>query len=772
MQDADPPVVVAAQTNHALDQLLNRISQFEENYIRLGRRSTDTNIKKKTLFEFRQKVRLADLPSGLLVAAKKELHSITEEVSRLLRPFNAENSDTPLPASFFLANDLISSAQYAKLRKGAEGWICSGSADKEDPMAIWLGDSVVEFKIDYKEENLGLAKEVDLDDIPEKEPETDVVFGDEESEALRGTLISIKEGLVGRGGLAALERVTKENFVKLQDLWKVPPKFRGGVYNALRKHAIDKVIAKLRKLIVRYNEACLKHKAGKWEIDYVYLKRAKVIGMTTTGLSKYRGLIACLRPKVIMIEEAAEVIEAPIAAACVESLEHLILVGDHKQLQGRCAVRALEGEPFFLNISMFERLAHNGMEFKTLTVQRRMAPEISALLTPIYGQLEDHPCVKEWPEESDDQLSKFNEYEAQMVVRFILYLVLNGILVSDITVLTFYNGQRKRLLSLLSRLKYLRDQVFKVATVDSYQGEENDVVILSLVRSNEKIGFLSDEHRVCVALSRAKRGFYIFGNGQSLALDPLWWDVIKTMGDGGERPRRLGFKLPLTCEKHGKMTFIHDLAQWDTINGGCDRLCGEVLSCGHECSLRCHSFPHDQVICNKTCNKRLPCGHICRGPCSKDRPCSCPCGVVVVVEEIEEKVDVWEGSNNEVISIVPSSSEDPVISNEKDHAEFIKNYRDFANGGAKKQDAVLNERAKAMASEEMQKILDEEAFNDLFGSNTREKKKAPNRMTPAVKRVGIDGTKRERYVDYFNADATPSKARKHISSGGNLLDTE
>ena len=162
-----------------------------------------------------------------------------------------------------------------------------------------------------------------------------------------------------------------------------------------------------------------------------------------------------------------------------------------------------------------------------------------------------------WPEESDDHLSKFNEYEAQMVVRFILYLVLNGILVGDITVLTFYNGQRKRLLSLLSRLKYLRDQIFKVATVDSYQGEENDVVILSLVRSNEKIGFLSDEHRVCVALSRAKRGFYIFGNGQSLALDPLWWDVIKIMDDGGERPRRLGFKLPLTCEKHGKMMFIH-----------------------------------------------------------------------------------------------------------------------------------------------------------------------------------------------------------------------
>ena len=576
MQDADPPVVVAAQTNHALDQLLNRISEFEENYIRLGRRSTDLDIKKRTLFEVRQKVRMADIPAGLLVAAKKEMLSITGEALSLLQPFNIENSGTPLPASFFLANDLITEEQYDTLQKGAEGWICSGSAENEDPMAIWLGDSVVEFKIDYKE-IFGLAKEADLDDILEKELETDIEFADEDSEILRGTFVSIKEGLVGRGGFAAFERATKENLIKLQDLWKVPSKSRGGVYNVLRKLAIDKIVAKLRKLMVRYSEACLKHRAGRWEIDYVYLKKAKVIGLTTTGLSKYRGLIACLRPKVIMIEEAAEVIEAPITAACVESLEHLILVGDHKQLQGRCAVRALEGEPFFLNISMFERLAHNGIEFKTLTVQRRMAPEISALLTPIYGQLEDHPCVKKydkvsgmggirsfffchrWPEESDDQLSKFNENEAQMVVRFILYLVLNGIPAGDITVLTFYNGQRKKLSSLLSRLQYLRDQVFKVVTVDSYQGEENEVVILSLVRSTENIGFLSDEHRVCVSLSRAKRGFYLFGNGQCLALDPLWWDVIRIMNSGETRPRRsrLGFKLPLTCGKHGKMTFIN-----------------------------------------------------------------------------------------------------------------------------------------------------------------------------------------------------------------------
>jgi superfamily I DNA and/or RNA helicase len=53
----------------------------------------------------------------------------------------------------------------------------------------------------------------------------------------------------------------------------------------------------------------------------------------------------------------------------------------------------------------------------------------------------------------------------------------------------------------------------KVTVVDNFQGEENDIILISLVRSNSeaKTGFLKIENRVCVALSRAKMGFYIIG---------------------------------------------------------------------------------------------------------------------------------------------------------------------------------------------------------------------------------------------------------------------
>ncbi len=102
----------------------------------------------------------------------------------------------------------------------------------------------------------------------------------------------------------------------------------------------------------------------------------------------------------------------------------------------------------------------------------------------------------------------------------------------------------------------------QVVTVDSYQGEENTVILLSLVRSNSQgaIGFLEVENRVCVALSRAKNGFYLFGDAPNLCKSSmLWWEVVQIMS---KDPRRIGFYLPLTCEKHKEKTFIqgaHDV---------------------------------------------------------------------------------------------------------------------------------------------------------------------------------------------------------------------
>jgi superfamily I DNA and/or RNA helicase len=74
--------------------------------------------------------------------------------------------------------------------------------------------------------------------------------------------------------------------------------------------------------------------------------------------------------------------------------------------------------------------------------------------------------------------------------------------------------------------------------VDKYQGEENEIILLSLVRSNSraKIGFLEIENRVCVALSRAKKGLYIVGNMDNLcgSGSRLWQSIKRTLEENDE----------------------------------------------------------------------------------------------------------------------------------------------------------------------------------------------------------------------------------------------
>jgi len=69
----------------------------------------------------------------------------------------------------------------------------------------------------------------------------------------------------------------------------------------------------------------------------------------------------------------------------------------------------------------------------------------------------------------------------------------------------------------------------KITVVDNYQGEESDIILLSLVRSNENgnVGFLKTVNRICVALSRAKYGLYIMGNMDNLYNSGNLWKQIK-----------------------------------------------------------------------------------------------------------------------------------------------------------------------------------------------------------------------------------------------------
>ena len=581
---ADPPIIVAAQTNHALDQLLTHISAFEKNFIRLGGRSSDVDIKRRTLHSVKKNEAMPIVAGGLLGPSVRKFQELHYRILDLLQDFNVDPRKELdiLPASFFAKHGIITETQEKSLIDGAEGWVINGQPEDRGPMIVWLGESAAEFKVDYQiPETFGFQEdEIDLEyeQLKELEAEQGIGIEDDQLETLKGEYCPIEERYVGQE-IGWIHKPAIQEYVRYNDLWNVPARERGAVYNVFCKMAKEKITEDLRTLLVLYKINGVNMQISKWEKDHVLLKHANVIGMTTTGLSKYRALISSLKPKVVLIEEAAEILEAPVAAACFESLEHLILVGDHKQLKGSCSVQDLKGDPFNLDVSMFERLVENEIPFVTLQQQRRMLPEMRRLLEPIYGRLRDHPSVRnrpnvpgmgnvklfffnhDWPENSDSLSSKVNNVEAQLVAEFFVYLILNGVPAPKITILTFYNGQRKKLLKLLREHPLLGAFYLKVATVDSYQGEEDDIIILSLVRSGNtrNIGFLAQYNRTCVALSRAKRGLYIFGNAECLAGADQLWSVVTTMLRCyvGDTPsdRRLGNAIPLTCEKHGTKTF-------------------------------------------------------------------------------------------------------------------------------------------------------------------------------------------------------------------------
>ncbi|KAJ5735908.1 uncharacterized protein N7483_001033 [Penicillium malachiteum] len=597
----EPPIIIAAHTNHALDQLLRQVAHFEKNYIRLGGRCKDLEICQRTLYSVRRSFNPRRLDDGLLEPAMTEYRQITAEIVELFKPLENELVCMgPLSAGTFVKYGLLTQEQFDSMAQETNVWLTASGDQRVDPFKEWLSDQIELFEPNYGEENENsIFDDIDAEYEQLQELEAEQGPDNEDYEGLKGRSVTFATSFRGKSREVVSEE-TIELYLQSPDFSKVPIKHRGSLYNHLRAKLFQILQKHVSKLASFYAGVSNNLRIGRWERDHEILRGAKLVAMTTTGLCKYRGLLASLSPKIVLIEEAAEVIEAPVAAACFESLQQLILVGDHKQLKGQCSMHDLAGPPFFLDVSMFERLVANNLPFIMLREQRRMIPEISELLQPIYGKLQDHHSVTgyppipgmgsmrsyffdhQWPENGDSLSSKLNEMEAVMTVGLYTYLLRNGTPSSAMTILTFYNGQRKLLLKLLRTNKALGQHIPNVVTVDSYQGEENDIILASLVRSNTSkgIGFLAVDNRVCVALSRARRGFFLFGNSTLLSsVSSLWKQVIDIFAVDGDS--RIGGALKLTCERHGSHMEVKVPGDWQQINGGCDMVCGATLKCGH-----------------------------------------------------------------------------------------------------------------------------------------------------------------------------------------------
>lgn len=224
------------------------------------------------------------------------------------------------------------------------------------------------------------------------------------------------------------------------------------------------------------------------EVDRRVLQCADVIGVTTTGLAKRISVLRRVNCRIVICEEAGEVMEAHMISALLPTVQHFIQIGDHEQLRPqindfiRLSLESKQGGRYQLDRSQFERLSVGQpgrlkMPVAQLNVQRRMRPEISTLIREtIYPRLEDHSSVVNLPdtvgmrknvfwldhdhcedrEESQrseaHHKSHSNAWEVEMVQGLVRHIVRQGTYSSnDIAVLTPYTGQLQKLRSAMRK---------------------------------------------------------------------------------------------------------------------------------------------------------------------------------------------------------------------------------------------------------------------------------------------------------------------------------
>ncbi|WVW79753.1 hypothetical protein I302_101723 [Kwoniella bestiolae CBS 10118] len=264
----------------------------------------------------------------------------------------------------------------------------------------------------------------------------------------------------------------------------------------------------------------------------------------------------------VIIDEAAQAIEMSCLIPLKYGCKRCIMVGDPNQLPP--TTFSVEADRYHYNESLFVRMTkHNSSQVSLLSIQYRMHPYISELPSKVFynGQLKDGPDMAKkttaiWHQrnvfgpyrffnvdghETKAGTSTKNTDEALAAVELYRRLQSDFGMKIDLTmrvgVISMYKEQ-------LWELRRKFTDAFGTAiletidfnTVDGFQGQEKDIVILSCVRSGPNlrtIGFLKDARRMNVALTRAKSSLFVFGNGPTLERSDERWKII--VGDARER---------------------------------------------------------------------------------------------------------------------------------------------------------------------------------------------------------------------------------------------
>ena len=349
--------------------------------------------------------------------------------------------------------------------------------------------------------------------------------------------------------------------------------------------AIRKAIRELRKNRKKGSENYhqkmdrLKSRAAEIEIriNSELFGEARVIACTLVG-SSHR-LLEGMKFGTLFIDEAAQALEA----ACwipMKRASRVILAGDHCQLPP--TVKSIAALRAGLGKTLMERIAENKPEVVTLLkIQYRMNDEIMRFSSDWFygGKVESAPQIKyrsvldydhpitwiDTGEESEEQensslfthhsslykeqfvgesFGRINKAEAELTLltlaEYFTKIGKRRVLEEriDVGIISPYRAQVQYLKKLIKKYEFFKPyhRLISVNTVDGFQGQERDVILISLVRSNDEgqIGFLKDLRRMNVAMTRARMKLIILGNKDTMTKHPFYkklWEYVEAINN-------------------------------------------------------------------------------------------------------------------------------------------------------------------------------------------------------------------------------------------------
>ena len=417
-------------------------------------------------------------------------------------------------------------------------------------------------------------------------------------EAINETLMRESQVLVCAQSNMAVDWISEKlvdrgiNVLRIGNPTRVNDKMLGFTYERrFESHAdypqlwaIRKAIRELRKNRKKGSENYhqkmerLKSRAAELEIriNAELFGEARVIACTLVGSANR--LLEGMKFGTLFIDEAAQALEA----ACwipMRRASRVILAGDHCQLPP--TVKSIAAMRAGLGKTLMERIAENKPEVVTLLkIQYRMNEEIMRFSSDWFyqGKVESAPQIKyrgildydhpiEWIDTSDkepadtieegndlnfkeqfvgESFGRINKAEAELTLltlaEYFTKIGKQRVLEEriDVGIISPYRAQVQYLKRLIKKYEFFKPyrRLISVNTVDGFQGQERDVILISLVRSNDEgqIGFLKDLRRMNVAMTRARMKLIILGNKDTMTQHPFYkklWEYVQQLEELG-----------------------------------------------------------------------------------------------------------------------------------------------------------------------------------------------------------------------------------------------